>query len=106
MGAPNATDQMQDLLRYANYRKVGDALGVTKEAVSAWARGQNVTPYRVTQVRELMRRIVEDTGQHETAAPPKWAGRLEESIEAIARRVGVTEDDREAVRVLLVTARG
>lgn len=46
---------MVSLLTYANLAKVGQALGVSRNAVSNWSRGQDVTPYRLQQVRNLLR---------------------------------------------------
>jgi transcriptional regulator with XRE-family HTH domain len=72
-------EEMVDLLRYANYRKVADALRVSKTAVSNWARGRDVNPLRVRQVRDLLR---PETARE--AAPPEWAERLQAQVEAIA----------------------
>lgn len=46
--------EMQQLLAYANFSKVAEAVGVKRAAVSQWAAGKHVTPKRLEQVRELM----------------------------------------------------
>ena len=77
---------MTALLRYANFRKVGDALGVTRQTVSRWARGDAITPYQERRLRELL--------DEETAAP-EWE-RLEAKVDAIARSLGVSLLEVEA----------
>ena len=47
-------EEMQQLLAYANFSKVAEAVGVKRAAVSQWARGKHVTPARLEQVRELL----------------------------------------------------
>lgn len=55
-------EEMQQLLTYANLAKVAAALRVSRNAVSQWARGNDVTPYRVRQVRDLLRPTPADAG--------------------------------------------
>jgi len=62
-------ERMRELLRYANYAKVAAAIGVTRAAVAEWAKGRDVSPYRLHQVEELL-----TPGQHESA--PAWAEAL------------------------------
>lgn len=76
---------MAELLTYANYAKVGKALNVSRNAVRQWARGKDVTPYRVRQVRDLLR----PSTQQDTA-PPEWARRLLTGVMALERKDGVT----------------
>jgi len=76
-------DEMQNLLTYANYKKVGDALGVTKTTVSNWAHGINVSPHRLLQVRDLLR---PETARE--AAPIE--GRLLASHLALERKLRIT----------------
>lgn len=49
-------DRMQELLAFANYSKVARALDVSKSAVSDWANGRDVTPFRLEQVERLLLR--------------------------------------------------
>lgn len=46
---------MGELLRYANLSKVAAALAVSRQSVADWARGRNVTPFRLHQVEDLLR---------------------------------------------------
>lgn len=72
-------EQMVELLTYANYAKVGAALGVSRNAVSEWARGNDVTPYRVRQVRDLLRPPSASDGSE-----PQWARALLHQMAQIA----------------------
>jgi hypothetical protein len=63
--------EMRDLLTYASYAKVGAALGVSRNSVSRWARGLDVTPYRLDQVRQLLR-----PPQPQDETEPQWARAL------------------------------
>lgn len=54
MSEQNVSERMQALLAYANYAKVGSALGVSRASVSDWAAGKGVTPYRLMQVEQLL----------------------------------------------------
>ena len=79
------SEEMIDLLRYASDRKVAVALGVKRQSVWAWARGKHVTPYRVRQVRDLLRPTQRE------AAPPQWVERVLASLMLQESREGVTE---------------
>ena len=46
---------MIELLRYANRTKVAAALGVSPQSTSQWAKGRDVTPFRLRQVEDLLR---------------------------------------------------
>lgn len=85
--------EMQDLLAYASYAKVGKALGVSRNAVSLWARGKDVTPYRLNQVRQLLR-------PEEIAAPPAWAERLLAGVVALETKAGVSDAERDRAAAL------
>lgn len=45
---------MVELLRYANRAKVAEALGVSRATTSMWARGRQVSPYRLREVEALL----------------------------------------------------
>ena len=47
--------RMAELLQYANLAKVASALNVSRQSVADWARGRNVTPFRLRQVEDLLR---------------------------------------------------
>lgn len=68
-------DEMRDLLTYAAYNKVAAALNVSRNTVSLWARGVNVSPYRLRQVRDLLR---PETARNATA--PSWAVAMEQRL--------------------------
>jgi hypothetical protein len=48
-------ERMIELLRYASQAKVAAALGVSRTTTGEWARGRNVTPFRLRQVEDLLR---------------------------------------------------
>ena len=48
-------ERMQELLAYANFRKVGDALDVSRQQVAQWAKGRDVNVRRLHQVEDLLR---------------------------------------------------
>ena len=99
--------EMKRLLQYANYQKVADALNVKRASVSDWSRGNNVSPRRVEQVRELM---LQSVGRRKRAAAPDVPERLDEieaKIDAIsgglaplARLEQATETIAELERLL------
>jgi hypothetical protein len=65
--------------------------------VAAWASGKNVTPYRVTQVRELLQTLVDETDDPSHA--PRWAQELRGELVAYlgnteARVVSAIEGNR------------
>lgn len=68
------SDEMRDLLAYAAYNKVAAALTVSRNTVSLWAKGRNVTPYRLRQVRDLLRPETVKEPQ------PEWAGAMEQRL--------------------------
>jgi len=78
---------MVRLLRFANYTRVAEALGVHRSAVSKWAKGRQVTPWNLSQVEALLGQ------QHQTK--PDWA-RLMQTVDAIAERVEVSPDSRQS----------
>lgn len=84
MAAVTDTERMVDLLTYANRAKVADALRVSRASVSRWAKGKDVTPYRVRQVEQLLR------PERPAAGVPTWAVRLLEGMFAVERRSGIT----------------
>lgn len=96
-------EEMVDLLRYANYSRVAKALNVSKNAVSEWAHGRDVSPYRVRQVRDLLR------PPQPEPQPPEWAERLLAGVMVLERKGEVTAgelDQAEADAVAwLATAR-
>lgn len=46
---------MIELLRYANRTKVAAALKVSPQTTNQWAKGRDVTPFRLHQVEDLLR---------------------------------------------------
>jgi hypothetical protein len=76
-------EEMVDLMRYASQAKVAAALGVSRTTTGHWAKGRDVTPYRVRQVRDLLR---PETARD--AAPVE--GRLLAGTIALERKLGVT----------------
>lgn len=88
--------EMKRLLKYANYQKVGTALGVSRTAVSEWARGNDVSPKRVEQVRAL---LSESLGRRKS--PPQsfdWDG-LMAKMDSIAREVATLREETVAARL-------
>ena len=79
---PSDGDRARALLAYANYAKVATALLVSRAAVADWAKGRSVTPYRLRQLEQLLRPDL----QTKEAAPPEWAERLEQKVDAIYER--------------------
>ena len=78
---------MRELLAYAAYHKVAAALGVSRTSVSQWAKGRDVTPYRVRQVRDLLR---PPEPQDETE--PQWARALLHRLNQMGEQVdGIAE---------------
>lgn len=78
---------MRDLLTYANYAKVGRALGVSKSIVQRWAKGEDVNPRRLQQVRDLLR----------PPAPqpvPAWVERVLTGLMALEARDGISDAER------------
>jgi hypothetical protein len=87
-------DEMRDLLTYANYAKVGRALGVTKTTVSKWARGEDVNPRRLMQVRDLLR------PQPAEEPAPAWAERLLAGMMAVEVKSGLSDAERDRAAAL------
>ena len=86
--------EMQRLLTYASYAKVGRALGVSRATVSEWAAGRDVNPKRLEQVRELMRSVV-----GRTKNPPRsfdWDG-LMKTVDLIAGEVSAIRGRQDQV---------
>jgi hypothetical protein len=92
--ADEVGSEMQELLAYANYSKIGKALGVGRGAVAEWAKGRNVTPYRVHQVWQLLggggRAITE--GRENYESEPSWARDLRARLEAIDAKLSGMPD--------------
>lgn len=74
-----ATDaeRMRELLRYANYAKVAEELGVHRATVARWAAGESVPSWAVRAVERLI------VGERKETAPPDWAERLERKMDEI-----------------------
>lgn len=99
---------MGELLQYANLAKVASALNVSRQSVADWARGKNVTPFRLRQVEDLLRpqRVGESvldptTGEllTEMRAIRRLLQRREKpalTVEAIVSAVGQVVDQRLA----------
>lgn len=69
-------EEMVELMAYASPSKVAAALGVSKTSTGKWAKGENVTPYRLRQVRNLLRPPA-------PAQVPDWAERILAGVMAI-----------------------
>ena len=78
-------ERMVTALRFANYSRIAEELGVTRSAVARWAKGRQVTPWNLSQVEGLL-------GQREEAAPPEWAERLMRTVDRIAAKLEVSEE--------------
>lgn len=77
-------DAMIDLMRYASQAKVAVALGVSKTTTGDWAKGRGVTPFRLRQVRDLLRPETVD-------APPMWVERLLAGMMMLEDRADVSD---------------
>ena len=87
MAEDRERDEMVGLLRYANFSKVAEAVGVKRAAVSNWAAGRNVSPKRLEQVRALLGAPVTPQGTTKEP-PPEWARAMESRlVEAIEGRL-------------------
>jgi transcriptional regulator with XRE-family HTH domain len=82
-------DRARTLLAYANYAKVAEALLVSRASVAGWAKGRNVTPYRLRQLEQLLRPDL----QIEEAAPPTWVERLLAGTMALEEHDTVSDED-------------
>ena len=85
---------MARMLSVLNGGEVARRLGVSRAAVSEWSRSTDPPPLRVQQVREL---LLAALGQQEGAAPD-WE-RLMAQVDAIAQRLGVSEEQAVAAGV-------
>jgi transcriptional regulator with XRE-family HTH domain len=83
-------DEMVELLRYASRAKVATALGVSRTTTGQWARGKDVTPYRLRQVRDLLR-----PPEPEPPAPA-WVERLLAGLMLLEQRENVSADELAA----------
>ena len=83
-------EEMVELLAYASYAKVAKALRVSRNAVTRWAHGEDVTPYRVNQVRDLLRPPAADP------PAPAWVGRVLASLMLREAREGSTAEELDA----------
>lgn len=83
-------DRMAELLRYANYQHVADALGIKRQQVWRWAHGQKVTASAVQRVQAVMRPDLPETGKE---AAPLVTRRLLTGVIALERKAGVSPDE-------------
>lgn len=91
-------EHMIELLRYASQSKVAAALGVSKTTTGQWARGRDVTPYRLRQVRDLLR-------PPEAEPPaPVWVERVLASLMVREDRDGVTDEELAAAQIRAAAA--
>lgn len=88
-------ERMRELLRYANYAKVAGALGVSRTSVAAWAKGRDVSPFRLRQVEGLL------LPEREEAPTPEWAQGLREDVAAIRSGVESEAIGLAALRAVL-----
>lgn len=96
-GTTPEASEMVGLLRYAQYIRVAEALGVSRNIVSKWAKGRSVTPYRVRQVRELLT----FGPQTKESPPPHWATGLVNDVPAIRGDVEQVVNELAILRALL-----
>lgn len=82
-------ERAKGLLKLANYARVAEVLGVSRASVAPWAKGQQVTPWQLRRLQELL-------GRNDESAPPEWARRMMQNVEVLAQRAGITEADLEA----------
>lgn len=80
---------MARMLSVLNGGEVARRLGVSRTTVSDWAHSSDPPPARVAQVRAL---LLDALGRNKEADPPEWAGRLMRTVDAIAERLGVSEE--------------
>jgi len=90
-----------DLLRYANRRKVADALtaagyDVSRATVNRWARGKEMPPIAARLIREMF-------GAQSEAAP-EASGRLEVYLLALARKNGLSAEELSQAEADLTAA--
>jgi transcriptional regulator with XRE-family HTH domain len=83
-------DEMIELMRYASQAKVAAALGVSRQTTGQWARGRDVTPYRLRQVRDLLRPPAPEP------PAPAWVERVLASLMLREAREGVTAEELAA----------
>jgi transcriptional regulator with XRE-family HTH domain len=86
--------QMAKMLAILNGAEVARRLGVSRNAVSEWARTDSPPASREAQVRGLMLDAMED----EEAAWPEWAKRLNAKMDALVSDAALAESLREARR--------
>lgn len=91
-------EQMVELLTYASFAKVGAALGVSRNAVSRWSRGLDVTPYRLSQVQQLLRPESESDGRDITMIRRLLAG-----VMALEDRGGISPEALEQAQTKAAT---
>lgn len=84
-GAGEDAARMVRALRFANYTRVGESLGVTRSAVARWAKGRQVTPWNLQQVEQLL-------GEQKEAPRPDWAEELLVGIAAIRQSQEASSD--------------
>lgn len=82
------------LLQYANREKVAQALTlegypVTRMTVNRWARGDEMPEIAARMIGGLFGHL--DTKE---APPPQWATGLIRTVDAIAEKLGVTDDEQ------------
>jgi transcriptional regulator with XRE-family HTH domain len=81
------------MLAVLNGAEVARRLGVSRNAVSEWARTDSPPASREAQVRGLM---LDAMDENEEAAWPEWAKRLNEKIDALVSDAALAESLREA----------
>lgn len=98
--------RMRELLRYANYAKVAEALGVSRSSVAEWAKGRDVSPYRLRQVESLL------IPEHEETPRPEWAEGLEAQMSQVTTKIDAfaewhrRADEREEGHILEAATQG
>jgi hypothetical protein len=68
------------LLAFANYSAVATALGVSRTSVARWAKGEQVTPWQLSRLEQIL-------GSKAQEPQPEWAEALVEKVDAIQRVV-------------------
>jgi hypothetical protein len=101
---------VSDFMRVFEAKALATALteaghSVSERTVQRWKAGDTPSKAQdVRAIRELVGAMIADTTNE---AAPLWAGRLVANVEAIAQKVGVTDDDRlEAERLAVAEMPG
>jgi hypothetical protein len=82
------------LLAFANYSAVATALGVSRTSVARWAKGEQVTPWQLSRLEQIL-------GTRKEEPQPEWAEALVEKVDAIRSVVDSLADNQAGAIVSL-----